>query len=81
MLVDLLADRIADEREMLARNPGLIDVWKFAANKEAQAAAAERAAKWLSDPATLKRLRAIGEALPEPPPARSPRLRLGGAHG
>lgn len=82
MLIDLLADRVADEREMVRRNPGLVDVWKFAADKEAQAAATEAATKWLADPATLARLRAIGGAPPEPPaPARPSRLRLGSGHG
>jgi hypothetical protein len=81
MLVDLYADRLADEREMLRRNPGLSDVWKIATNKQAQAEMTSNAQAWLSDPATLARLRAIGAAPAEPAPPKAPRLSLGRAHG
>jgi hypothetical protein len=80
MMVDLLADRIADETEMVRRNPGIVDVMKLAADKQAQADMTSNALAWLNDPATMRALRAIGGEAPESPPAR-PRLRLGGVNG
>jgi hypothetical protein len=80
MMVDLLADRIADETEMVRRNPGIVDVMKLAADKQAQADMTSNALAWLNDPATMRALRAIGGGAPESPPA-PPRLRLGGVNG
>lgn len=77
MLIDLYADRLADDRELMRRNPGLADVLKFAADKQAQADMAEAATKWLADPATLARLRAIEGLPPSAPPGRRPQLSLG----
>jgi hypothetical protein len=80
MLIDIYADRLADERELLQRNPGLHEVMKFAADKEAQAQAVEDATKWLADPGTLARLRAIGGAPADTAP-RATRLTLGRRDG